>query len=70
LLLPQFEQASSAEVDGDDEELASRGDLRNDFAGGSVERIALDDALDFLGFPITLSFDDLAREDDVLEIED
>jgi hypothetical protein len=33
LLLPQFEQALSTEVDGDDNELAALTDLGDDFAG-------------------------------------
>jgi hypothetical protein len=58
------------DIDGDDEELARVPNFGDDFGGCSVERAALDDVLRFTGAAIALALDDLAREDNVFEIED
>ena len=42
----------------------------DDFSGDSIEGAALNDVLRFAGAAIALALDDLAREDDVFEIED
>ena len=54
----------------DDEERARGAELDDDFRRGPSERKAVDDALDLARFEVALTFDDFAREDDVLEVED
>lgn len=68
--LAQKAQAPSAAVRGDDDEFAGEPDLDDDFGGGAVECDAGNDALDFVALRVALVLDDLAREDDVFEIED
>ena len=70
LLLPQFAHDSSTEVDGDDVEATGRVDLCDCFSAVTGKASALDDVLDFARSPVTLAFNDLAREDDVFEVED
>ena len=70
LLLPQFAQGSSTEVDRDDVETAGRTDFGDRFSSVTGKGCALDDVLDFARRPVTLTFNDLAREDDVFEVED
>ena len=63
-------QALQDDIDGDDEERARVANFGDDFGGCAAERAALDDVLRFTGAAIALALDDLAREDDVFEIED
>ena len=58
------------DIDGDDEEPTRVANFCDDFSGSAVEGPALDDVLRFAGAAIALSFDDLAREDDVFEVKD
>ena len=58
------------DIDGDDEEPTRLANFCDDFSGSAVKGPALDDVLRFAGAAITLSFDDLAREDDVFEVKD
>ena len=58
------------DIDGDDEELTGVGNFGDNFGGCSVERATLDDVLRFAGAAIALALDDLAREEDVFEVED
>ena len=67
---PQWAHALSADVDSDDDELATVTDFGNDFAGIARERGALDDVLGFAGRAVSLTLDDLPGKDDVLKIED
>ena len=45
-------------------------DFGDDFAGVTCERGTLDDVLGFAGRAVSLTLDDLPREDDVFKIED
>lgn len=67
---PQWAHALSADVDSDDDELATVTDFGNDFAGIARERGALDDVLGFAGRAVSLTLDDLPGKDDVFKIED
>ena len=67
---PHAAQRGLGAVDGDGEEITVRGDLNDCFRWDAVERIALDDILDFARLPVALVLDDRAREDNVFEIED
>ena len=58
------------DIDGDDEEPTSVTDLGDDFGGGTIKRPAFDDVPRFTGVTFALALDDLAREDDVFEVED
>ena len=58
------------DIDGDDEEPTRVANFCDDFSGSATEGPTLDDVLRFAGAAITLSFDDLAREDDVFEVKD
>ena len=58
------------EIDGDDKEPTCVTNFRDDFTGSAIKGPALDDVLRFAGAAIALSFDDLAREDDVFEVKD
>jgi hypothetical protein len=68
--LPQCAQWCSAEVDSDDKECACKAELDDGFGRRTVERDTGDDALDFAGFGVALTFNDLPREDNVFEVED
>ena len=57
-------------VDGDDEEIALRGEFDDRFCGDVAKGVASDDIFDFTRLVVTLALDDRAREDDVFEIED
>jgi hypothetical protein len=70
LALPQWAHALSADVDGDDDKLTAVTDFGDDFAGVTFERGTLDDVLGFPGRTVSLTLDDLPREDDVFKIED
>ena len=61
---PHAAQRGLDTVDGDDEEIAVR------FGKDTVERFASDDVFNFTALVVALPLDDLAREDDVFEIED
>jgi hypothetical protein len=63
-------QAGSEDTDRDDEEPAVRAGLGDDMGPLALKRCAFDDVLDISGRLITLPLDDLAREDDVLGVED
>lgn len=67
---PHAAQRGLDTVDGDDEEIAVRGDFDDRFGEDTVERVASDDILNFTRLPITLALDDRAREDNVFEVED
>jgi hypothetical protein len=69
-LLLQRAHPLSTDVDSDDDKLAAAADLGDDFAGSAFERGALNDVLCFTGRTVSLAFDDLPREDDVLKVED
>ena len=70
MALPHWAHAFSAEVDGDDDELAAMTDLDDDLAGVACERAALDDVLGFAGRPVSLVRSDSTGENDVFKIED
>ena len=57
-------------VDSDDNELACEAELDDCFGRRTGERNAGDDALDFAGLGVALTFNDLPREDNVFEIKD
>ncbi len=66
---PQLAQDFSAEVDGDDEDLAGLADFGDDFARNTFEGSAADDVLCFTRCAVSLALDDCARKDDAFEIE-
>ena len=68
--MPQLAHTCSTEVDGDDEEFAREADFDNRLGRISSESGALDDVFDFARSRIPLPGCDLAREDDVFEVED
>ena len=69
-LLPQCSHKCSADVDRDDNEFAGETKLDDRFGRLATEGDAFNDVFDFAGFGIALPRGDLAREDDVFEIED
>ena len=68
--LPQCAHFCSTEVGSDDDKLATEADFNDGFGGSAVERDSCNDAVDFTGLGVVLALDDLAREDDVFEVED
>ena len=68
--LPQWTHRCSTEVGSDDNELTGEADFDDGLGRCSVEGDSGNDAFDLAGLRIALAFDDLAREDDVFEIED
>lgn len=70
LALPQWAHGRSAEVNSDDDESASWGNLDDCFGCVVLERGARDDVLGFASLDVSLPLDDLAREDDIFEVED
>ena len=69
-LLPQYAQLCSAEVSSDDDELAGEADFDDGLSRFSVKPNGTDDELDLAGLRVALALEDLAREEDVFEIED
>jgi hypothetical protein len=67
---PHAAQRNLDAVDGDDEEIAVRGDLNDRFCGDTAERVSSDDIFDFARLAVALALDDRAREDNVFEIKD
>lgn len=67
---PHAMQRGLDTVDGDEEEGTKRGDFDDCFGVMAPDRETADDELDLARFPVTLSFDDFARKDDIFEIED
>ena len=70
MVLPHWAHALSTEVDSDDDKLAAVTDFDDDFTSDPFERGTLDDVLSFSRCTVSLTLDDLAREDDVFKIED
>ena len=68
--LPQCAHLCSTEVGSDDDKFAGEADFDDGFGRSPVERDAGDDAFDFAGLGVALALDDLARKDDVFEVED
>lgn len=67
---PHWAQRGSTSGDRDDDEFASEAKLDDCFGRRLVERDAGDDALDFAGLVVALTFNDLSRGDNVFEIKD
>ena len=67
---PHDTQSRLEEVDRDDEERACGADFDDRFSFAAAERASPDDVLDFAGLSVSLSLDNLAREDNVFEVED
>ena len=69
-LLPQCAHFCSTEVGSDDDELAGEADFDDGFGRSAAERDAGDDTFDFTGLGVALTLNNLARKDDVFEVED
>ena len=67
---PQDRQVALDEVDRDEEERTPGADFDDGLSFKTAERAPADDVLDFAGFGVSLSLDNLAREDNVFEVED
>ena len=67
---PQEAHGSADKVDGDDEERPFGTELDDRFSFPAVERTPPDDALDFASRGVSLPLDNVAREDNVFEVED
>ena len=66
---PHATQSELGTIDRDDEERTGESELDDCFGFGAVERDTVDNELCFVRPSVALSFNDLAREDDVFEVE-
>jgi len=67
---PQKARFWLGEIGGDDDEFSGGANFDDGFGWQLPEREAADDTLDFAGLAVALAFDDVAREDNVFEVED
>ena len=67
---PHDAQSALDDIDGDDEEDACRADFEDRFGVLASERLAADNGLGLASLAVFLALNDMAREDEIFEVED